>query len=327
MVRLSFCVAFAVLTLAPVALADGPSVSPGVSYGWDGVASPSAGVRYVTLPANRNTELAVVRIRDGRVLTFWWLHGTWGVPLVTWEGGASGLSADGRTLVLADSSAPARQRFWTKSSFLLIDTKDFRRQKVVTLHGNFAFDALSPNGRMLYLIQHVSAADVSRYIVRAYDRDRSRLLPRAIADRTQRGWVMQGLPMTRATSFDGRWVYTLYQNPRGYPFVHALDTVRAQAHCIGIPWHGSQDALPNVRLSLSGDGQRLTLNWRSGRRLLAVDTRTFRIAYPARAHRFPWWIVGLSAGFAFVPLALGLLRVRARPRSTPIPVRTGAETA
>ncbi len=327
MARLSFCVAFAVLTLTPVALADGPGVSPGVSYGWDGVASPSAGVRYVTLPATRNTELAVVRIRDGRVLNFWWLHGTWGVPLVTWEGGASGLSADGRTLLLADSSAPARQWFWTSSSFLLIDTKQFQRQKVVKLRGNFAFDALSADGRMLYFIQHVSAADVSRYIVRAYDRDRSRLLPRAIADRTQRGWVMQGLPMARATSSDGRWVYALYQNPGGYPFVHALDTVRGQAHCIGIPWNASQNVLPNVRLSLPGDGQRLALNWRSGKRLLAIDTRTFRIVFPMRAHRFPWWIVGLCAGFAFVLLALGLLRVHARPRSTPMTIRTGAETA
>ena len=48
---------------------------------------------------------------------------------------------------------------------------------------------------------------------------------------------MDGYPLTRVTSADGRWVYTLYQNGGvgGYPFVHALDTVRGVAHCIGVP--------------------------------------------------------------------------------------------
>ena len=58
----------------------------------------------------------------------------------------------------------------------------------------------------------------------------NRLLPGRIADRTQRSWVMQGSAVTRTTSEDGRWVYTLYTNPGGYPFVHALDTVRGVAH-------------------------------------------------------------------------------------------------
>jgi hypothetical protein len=31
-------------------------------------------------------------------------------------------------------------------------------------------------------------------------------------------------------------VYTLYSNPNNYPFVHALDTVKRTAVCIGIPW-------------------------------------------------------------------------------------------
>src|SRR5205085_2238306 len=80
----------------------------------------------------------------------------------------------------------------------------------------------------LYLIQHVSATNLDRYLVREYDLFADRLLPGAIADRTQRGWVMQGAPLARATSANGRFVYTLYQNPGGYPFVHALDTARGR---------------------------------------------------------------------------------------------------
>ena len=44
---------------------------------------------------------------------------------------------------------------------------------------------------------------------------------------------MQGFPAKRTASKDGRWVYTMYANPNGYPFVHALDTVNGVAHCVG----------------------------------------------------------------------------------------------
>ncbi len=45
---------------------------------------------------------------------------------------------------------------------------------------------------------------------------------------------MQGLPMTRATSADGRLAYTLYSAEE--PFIHALDTVRGSAAvCIDLP--------------------------------------------------------------------------------------------
>src|SRR5207237_2690765 len=87
-----------------------------------------------------------------------------------------------------------------------------------------------------YLIQHSSADDLQRYTVRAYDLTAHQLVPGRIADKTQKSWVMQGFAVNRATTDDGRWVYTLYMNPGGYPFIHALNTVRGVAHCIGLPW-------------------------------------------------------------------------------------------
>ena len=63
-----------------------------------------------------------------------------------------------------------------------------------------------------------------------------KLLPGRIADKTQKSWVMQGWAASRVTSPTGRWVYTLYANPAGTPFIHALDTVKGVAHCVGIPW-------------------------------------------------------------------------------------------
>ncbi len=277
MLRLSFCAGCVVLALAPLARADG-GPAPSAMYGGDGIVSRHGGVRYVTLPANGDTALETVRMHDGRVLGFTVLHGSWGVPQVTWSGETGGLSSDGRTLVLADTSAPARSLFWKTSSFLVLDAKKMQPKQIIRLGGTFSFDAISPDGRMLYFIQYVSQANSQHYLVRGYDRPAHRLLAQPIADRTQRGWVMQGSPVTRATSSDGRWSYTLYSNYGGTPFVHALDTVGRKAHCIGIPWHGDQSGLWNIKLSVR-DGS-LTLDDRHGIRVLAIDTRTFRISYP-----------------------------------------------
>src|SRR5204863_3136361 len=135
------------------------------------------------------------------------------------------------------------------------------------------------------------------------------------------GWVMQGSPVARATSAGGRWVYTLYANPGGYPFVHALDTVRGRAHCVGVPWTGKQDALWKMRLHLSDRGRTLRLDRASGRPYLAIATGTWRISHPAAAagsgSHFPWWIVAAAGALL---LAAGAARA-ARPISTRFRVR------
>src|SRR5207244_3931853 len=147
--------------------------------------------------------------------------------------------------------------------------------------------------RRLYLIQHISATNLSRYLVRAYDLQQGRLVTGAIADRTQRGWVMQGSPIARASSANWRFVYTLYQNPGGYPFVHALDTVRGVAHCIGLPFSGDQSTLANALLNLRDGGRTLVLHWKSGLPWLRVDTTTWRLTMPtssgaSQTGGFPW---------------------------------------
>src|SRR5204863_7448130 len=128
-------------------------------------------------------------------------------PGFTIDGVAGGRSGDGRTLVLI---RPQTARAPTRSVFLVVRTSDLAPLERVVLKGNFSFDVLSPDGSRLYLIQYVSQRNLSRYVVRAYDLVRRRLLPGRIADRTQRGWVMAGYPLARATSAGGRWIYTLY---------------------------------------------------------------------------------------------------------------------
>jgi hypothetical protein len=294
----------AALAAAPAAAGDGPG--PFAQQGGPGVLVPPADkggpLRIVAVPANAgaNTVLEQIQTKDGQVRYWVDILGSYGIPSITYAAGGDSLSRDGRTLVLG-ATQPG-----LSSAFLIYDTRTLRMKKGITLPGAFAFDALSPDASRMYLIQYTAVGDYSHYVVRAYDLRANKLLPGRIADHAQKSWVMNGYPLNRTTSADGRWVYTLYQNGgNGYPFIHALDTVRGVAHCIGLPM---TNGLYNI--VLSRHGKTLAAHWRSGRPWLNVDTATWRVS-PASPGGFPWWWLSLGA----LPVAgAGLLLGRRRRR-------------
>jgi hypothetical protein len=317
MARLVVALALSALAVSAVAHAAGPS--PGLVQGSAGVTRPGQPLRFVTLAGPGLTMLESVERATGRVVKWRALGGEWGVPAVAFDGTAGGLTRDGRTLVLADRVPPQDSPLRSSSDFQLVDTETLRTRGRVSLEGDFAFDALSPDGRTLYLVEHLRGDDTTRYRVRAYDLRADGLLPQVIADKRQQGWVMRGYPLRRAESADGRWVYTLYRQDGGYPFVHALDAVNRRAVCIGIPWHGSQDPLGRAQLRL--DGGKLLIA--AGGRRFAIDTRTFALSVPERESGFP---VGLAAGLAAVAAGLAALggvayrkRGRGRPGASGLP--------
>ena len=297
------CLTVAALVLAPAALADGPL--PVAQQGGPGVLSPDGSLRYLALNAGADTVLAQVQTKDGQLRSETTLLGSYGIPMLTYGTVGDGLSRDGRTLIVGNAHLTSPSRF------LVLDARTLRTRKRIVLEGSFAFDAFSPDASRLYLIQHLNS-DYSHYVVRAYDLLTNRLLPGRIADRTQKSWVMDGYPLTRTASTDGRWVYTLYQNAGdGYPFVHALDTVRGVAHCIGVPL-ADQSGVYNLALSLSGGGRTLAVHWKSGRPWLEVNTATWRIAY-VRPGAFRWRWVGIGLGAVFALAAASLLLRRRAP--------------
>jgi len=315
MLRRLFPAALAVLGLifSANAFASGPSPT-----GLQGGAGVRGGTdRYVALPGRGDTTvLEAVRVRGGRVDRFLSLPGSWGIPTVTVPGATGGLSADGGILILSPAKPP-NAALRKQTTFLVVDRQSLTLRTFVSLKGDFAYDALSPDGRILYLIQHISANDSSRYVVRAYDLERQVLLPQAIADKTQRGWVMAGYPIKRLVGPGGRWVYTLYQRGNGgYPFIHALDTVSRTAHCIGVPWHGSQDGVVGLRLSIRDGGGTLAVDRRDGTRFLAVNTKTFAASQPTAGGSdgaSSWIFAAGGAGVAALALfALVLRRGRAQ---------------
>ena len=120
------------------------------------------------------------------------------------------------------------------SGFVTLDTRRFAVTHQIDLKGDFAYDALSPNGRTLYLIEHFSNRDILRYRVRAYDLQAGRLLPQVIVDKREPNEPMSGMPSARVASADGRKVFTLYSGS-DHSFVHLLDTVARTAFCIDLP--------------------------------------------------------------------------------------------
>jgi hypothetical protein len=295
-----------VIVLAAFAAAPAASAAGGppqyAQQGGAGVSTPDGKTHFVAVPAGDSTLVESIG-SDGSVWNFPSFKGSWGIPMITYRDPA-GLSRDGRTLVVQTLVAGS------PTKFLVLDTRTMRVREQFTLKGNYSFDALSPDASKLYLIQRVDANNYSRYIVRAYDLSTQTLLPGRIADRTQKGWVMQGDAMTRTTSLGGRWVYTLYMNQGGTPFIHALDTVNGVAHCIGIPWASAdQGGLGNVVLTLHG--KRLAVHWRSGRHWLNVDTATWRLT-PDSGAGFPWrW---LGVGLGVFAMAGGLVVLARRRR-------------
>jgi hypothetical protein len=297
-------VVFLVLVAAAapsLARADG-GPSPGVSAdGVHGVADRRTGLTYSALDGTNDT-FVVVRGRDGRQVRSGTVAGNWGIPFVTWDLTRGGLSHDGSRLVLANPPAAGLAR---RSTLLVLDTATLRPTRRIVLPGDYAFDALSPDKRTLFLIQHTSSRDFQRYRVRAYDLVRGVLKPHAIVDKTEPN--MAGQPIRRLVGPGARWIYTLYMHENEY-FVHALDTVHARARCLDVEWHGKPNALTDSRLALQG--RRLALLGRDGRELTSI-------ALPPNTRKRSWKAAaGTAAALLVAFVGLGaLMRFRRSRRA------------
>jgi hypothetical protein len=318
--RIAIVLCAAGLALPAAARADGGPV--GAMQGGTGVGVPGSRYHYVAVSMGGRTLLE--RLRGGRV--DWWktLRGQWGIPAATVGGTGTGLSADRRTLVL--SELPRRYPV-RRTRLMVLAGRGFAGsvRERVTLAGWFSVDAISPDGRRLYLIHYTRPNNYLRYEVRAYDLASRRLEARPIVDPREPDEKMQGIASQRVMSADSRWAYTLYMRPQGAPFIHALDTRAGTAACIDL------DGIGDTRLWLvppRGRGP-LVVAGPDGP-LKLVDRRTFAVSNPAPAatprrpaqHRAaaahgggggpPW---GAGAALLAAIALLGLTTRAARARS------------
>jgi hypothetical protein len=287
--------------------ADGLPVL-GVDAGGTGVMAHSGDARYVTVPANGDTVVARVNPHNGQVLASRLVRGTFTIPAVAYDGSAAGLSGDGHTLVLIQP----RARFpRAQTPLMVVDAQRLRTLQIVRLHGDFSFDAISPRGSLVYLIEYTSPTDPTRYRVRAYDLAAARLLAQPVVDPREPGEKMGGNPLTRATSPNGRWAYTLYDGAGKTPFVHALDTSTRSARCIDLEALTGTN-LSRMRLHVDAAAHTLTVNSRQ-RPVVVIDTRSFQTSPPSEPAAFRWKpVAGATAAALAAVTALLLLLIRRR---------------
>jgi hypothetical protein len=328
MTRLPLLLAVAAAAVLPAAAhADGLPVL-GVDAGPTGVASPTEPVRFVTLDTGVNTLVARVDRDGGSVVGMRLLRGHFTIPAVAYDGSAAGISGDGRRLVLLEPRLGFPR---ARTRFLILDAASLRVRRSVTLKGDFSFDAISPDGRSIYLVQYLSAVDPTKYLVRLYDVRARRLAPDPIIDPAEVGEVMRGTPVTRAASVDGRFVYTLYDGAGTHPFVHVLDTQTRHARCVdfhALAGYARNGRVNDLRLLLDEDAGTLTVV--DGTRSLAVvDTRTYAVHGPRVApsrpaasasegstRSVPWSSIAVP-GAALLGAALALALARLRRRAAP----------
>lgn len=316
---------------AATASADGLPVL-GVDVGSKGVTVPGAATRYVTLWAGpRSTVIARVARNGGRIVRSRLLDGSFTIPAVAYDGSASGLSADGSELVLIQPRASFPR---ARTSFAVLDARRLRLLKVVRLRGDFSFDAISPRGNRIYLIQYLSPTDPTKYAVRAYDAQEGRLAREPVVDPHEADEQMRGQPLSRAMSPDGRWAYTLYDGNGKTPFVHALDTSRATARCIDLDALQGEKYLWTLRLMVRDGGKRLAVQNGSVPELV-VNTETFDVSKapstaPAARERSsltsPWALAGIGLALAAV-LGGVVLVVRRSLAGSPVAVAENARRA
>jgi hypothetical protein len=253
---------------AAVAVADGGGPSPGLDYG-NGVVAPGGKLRYLALSDGRTTLIESIVVGSGKVEGTRYLKGLYGIPLVTYDGETGGLARNGQRLVLAAWPGLRETRF------VVVDPRSLRVRSRVRLPGRFAFDALSPSGSLMYLIQYLgSPRSINQpYAVRAFNLNTQKLYPGAIVDRREPDEKMTGQPIARTGSPSG-WAYTLYQRTAKRPFVHALDTVHRRAFCVDLPWRGSAKWISSVKMRVRGGLLELR---RDGRTINRVDRRTLEV--------------------------------------------------
>ncbi len=119
------------------------------------------------------------------------------------------------------------------SWFAVVSSKLIGPVRTAVLDGGFSFDALSDDGRWLYLIEHVDSS--LDYRVRRYDLDQGQLDPNVLVEKGALATaVMNGQRYASIGVPAWRTVYSLYFGTNG-AFVHALSLDQAPISCIDLP--------------------------------------------------------------------------------------------
>ncbi len=286
------------LLCVPAAEAGGKGMGTIPARG--GIELPGSPHRYVTLNPGigvRAMPTIVLRTdREGGRIDRWWrLRGHYFIPGAAYDGSPTGLSVNGRTLVLQRFTATYPPR---RTGFAVLDTavhlshplrpgqeRPAHAVRRIEVPGFYSLLAVSPDGATAYLTHLPGSGRAGAgFELRALDLETGRLLPGALGA-TER---MEGAPITQAVSPDRRRAYTLYDGNAyggGVPFLLALDTMEGRLRKVELPQLREPRTLFMTKLRFAAGGSRLVVFRRSPAQghpptppLLAIDTETLAVS-------------------------------------------------
>jgi WD40 repeat protein len=176
-----------------------------------------------------------------------------------------GLSQDGTRAVLVNVTKQ-------DARFVVVSESD---EQTFTLPGKqWGFDALS--GNKLYLLKYLN----SGYEIRLYDLASGQLAEEPLKD-PKASSTIWGMAWERATSPDGRYLFTLYIGGNGGAMVHQLDLKTSAARCIDLPGTGDFNSTTTWAMEVSPNGKTLWAVNPSYGRVVGVDVaqKKVRVAF------------------------------------------------
>jgi hypothetical protein len=158
------------------------------------------------------------------------IDGAWRLPTIGAEPLPVGVSADGQTIVLVEASPDTSGK---TSRFAILKRTFDSKPRFVELKGAFEYDAISPDGSILYVVEHLAGPPEGHYQVRAVDVATGALRDGVIVDKLNTDEAMAGYPIAQLRGPNG-FVFTLYR-AADHEFIHALSTIDGWALCIDLP--------------------------------------------------------------------------------------------
>ena len=246
----------------PLVLYDLETLRPGLRLS-SGLRSADGRNFVVARATGTRTTLTRYELPSGRVAARGSVAGRYRLAAV---------SARGERAILTHFE-PGRTRL------AVVGTSRWTVLRRVDLRGTFGVEALSLDGRRLFLIKY----DDGGYNLRLYDLRTNRLAFTPLVEGAAGQQKMIGAAWTSVATRDGRWLLTLYIKPDGGGFIHSLDLDRGFGHCLDLP-AGFVDpsTIRTSSLALSPDERRLYVAGPFAGRLLVVDLAGPRIARVVR---------------------------------------------
>jgi DNA-binding beta-propeller fold protein YncE len=179
------------------------------------------------------------------------IDGGWRLPTFATDPLPIGVSPNRSTVVLVEDGAKDGAK---TTRFAVLSLPFAKLPRIVEIAGAFTYDAVSPDGSTIYVIEHLAAPPEGHYQVRAVDVASGTLKDGVVVDKSNVGEAMAGWPVAQLGREDG-FVLTLYRGTE-HPFIHALDTAHGFAVCIDLPATpgGDADSALDWGLAASPDG-------------------------------------------------------------------------